>query len=293
MKFFNQKKSVVVLAFLMSGLSLMAQDGEKLFKQTCTACHSIGKGKLVGPDLKGVNQRRAEDWIVNFVKNAADFGTKDADAKAIIAEYGYPMPNQALQDAEIKAIINYIAANSPQEVVEEQAQVEEIPEIPEDPALDPANASEEDILAGVMLFSGEKRFANGGPSCITCHNVDYDDLVAGGLLAKDLTHVYDRMGAAGINGILGAPPFPAMASSYKDNPLSEKEIFQLSAFFNKAHVDNVYQHQRVYNNNLLIYGGGGAFLTILVIIYSLFLERKRKCVKEGIYKRQIKAASSK
>lgn len=286
MKVNRLKSTALTIVAVALGLNLQAQDGEALFKQTCTACHSIGKGKLVGPDLKGINQKRSEEWLVNFVKSAADFGANDADAKAIIAEYGYPMPNQALQDDQIKAIIGYIAENSPQELATEAVVEEVVEEAPADPALDPANASAEDVLAGLHLFSGEQRFENGGPSCLTCHNVDYDELIAGGLLAKDLTHVYERMGGAGINGILSSPPFPAMASSYKDNALTENEIFQLSAFFSKASSENVYQHQRVYNDNLLIYGGFGAFATFAIIIFLLFLERKRKCVKEDIYKRQ-------
>ncbi|MCO6499245.1 MAG: cytochrome c [Vicingus serpentipes] len=289
------KLIAVTTGALFYGLGVNAQDGEALFKQTCAACHTVGGGKLVGPDLQGVNKKRTEDWIVNFVKSAADFGAKDADAKAMIAEYGYPMPNQNLGEGDVKAIINYIAANSPTEEIatEGGAPAEEIVAEPADPALDPANASAEDIAFGLKLFSGENRLANGGPSCLTCHNVEHTDLIAGGLLAKDLTKVYERMGAAGLNGILSSPPFPAMNASYKDNPLTEKEIFQLSAFFSDASVNNIYQKQRAYNDNLLLYGGGGAFATIAIVIFFLFLERKRKCVKEDIYKRQTKAASSK
>jgi len=289
------KLIAVTTGALFYGLGVNAQDGESLFKQTCAACHTVGGGKLVGPDLQGVNQKRTEDWIVNFVKNAADFGAKDADAKAMITEYGYPMPSQNLADGDIKAIVTYIAANSPTEEVAEEGTdpVEEVEVAPADPALDPANASAEDIAFGLKLFSGENRLENGGPSCITCHNVQHTDLIAGGLLAKDLTKVYERMGAAGLNGILSSPPFPAMNASYKDNQLTEKEIFQLSAFFSDASVNNIYQKKRSYNDNLLLYGGGGAFATIAIIIFFLFLERKRKCVKEDIYKRQNKAASSK
>ncbi|PKP47904.1 MAG: hypothetical protein CVT95_05075 [Bacteroidetes bacterium HGW-Bacteroidetes-12] len=281
------------VSIVLSSITINAQDGATLFKQNCSACHSIGKGKLVGPDLKGVNTKRSEAWIISFVKNAQAFGEKDADAKAIIAEYGYPMPNQNVTDADIKAIITHIAENSPAEVAQTTETAAPVVETPADPALDPANASQEDILAGLVLFSGEHRLTNGGPSCLTCHNVQHKDLIAGGLLAKDLTKVYERLGAAGINGMLSAPPFPAMAASYKDNPLTEKEIFQLSAFFNDVAVNTIYQPQRAYNDNLLLYGGGGAFLTIILVISLVFIERKRKCVKEDIYKRQIKAASSK
>lgn len=293
MKIIKLKLIAIAVGAFFYSLGANAQDGEAIFKQNCAACHSIGNGKLVGPDLQGVNTKRTEEWIINFVKGAADFSATDADAKAMVAEYGYPMPNQSVSDGDIKAIISYIAANSPEEGTEESEVVEAVEAVPADPALDPANASKEDIAMGVQLFSGEHRFENGGPSCLTCHNVQYNDLIAGGLLAKDLTFVYDRMGSTGIGGILSAPPFPAMNASYKDNALTEKEIFQLSAFFSDATTNNIYQHQRTYNDNLLLFGGGGAFLVIALIIFVLFMERKKGSVKDAIYKRQIKAASSK
>ncbi len=286
------KSIVISLSIVTVSFTLNAQDGKEVFKQNCSACHSIGKGKLVGPDLAGIADRRAEEWIVSFVKNAQAFGETDADAKTIINEYGYPMPNQNVNDAEIKAIISYIAESSPATTASVK-ETEPVEEKVADPTLDPANASANDITSGLHLFEGSKRLENGGVSCITCHNVQHKDLIAGGLLAKDLTKVYERLGGAGLNGILSAPPFPAMASSYQNHPLTEKEIYQLSAFFNDAAVNNVYQPQRVYNDHLLLYGGGVAFLVIASIILLVYIERKRKCVKEDIYKRQIKAATSK
>jgi len=287
------KLKTVFFTLLISGsATIVAQDGASLFKQNCSACHSVGKGKLVGPDLAGIADRRAEEWIVSFVKNAQAFGETDADAKTIINEYGYPMPNQNVNDAEIKAIIRYIAESSPATTASVK-ETEPVEEKVADPTLDPANASANDITSGLHLFEGSKRLENGGVSCITCHNVQHKDLIAGGLLAKDLTKVYERLGGAGLNGILSAPPFPAMASSYQNHPLTEKEIFQLSAFFNDAATNQIYQPQRTYNTHLLLYGGGVAFIIIIGIILLMFIERKRKCVKEDIYKRQIKAATSK
>jgi len=286
MKMIKLKSIVLAASAIVYGLNLSAQDGEALFKQNCSACHSVGKGKLVGPDLKGINTKRSEEWITKFVQNAQAFGETDADAKAIIAEYGYPMPVQNVSDGDVKAIVTYIASKSPAAAEASTEEVVEVIEEPVNPALDPANASAEDIAMGVKLFSGEEGFENGGPSCLTCHNVEHTDLIAGGLLAKDLTFVYERMGGAGINGILSSPPFPAMSASYKDNQLTEKEIFQLSAFFSDASVNNVYQHKRTYNNNLLIYGGFGAFVVIALIIIVLFIQRKKGSVKDAIYNRQ-------
>ena len=76
-------------------------------------CHSVGKGRLIGPDLKGVNTKRNEEWIIKFVKGSQAFiKSGDADAKAIFDEYQVVMPDQNLTDAEIKSIITFIAANS-------------------------------------------------------------------------------------------------------------------------------------------------------------------------------------
>jgi hypothetical protein len=62
--------------------------------------------------------------------------------------------------------------------------------------------------------------------------------MVGGALAKDLTGAFGRMGHAGVAGILNAPPFPAMASTYGNAPLTEAEIHQLAAFMEQAHLES-------------------------------------------------------
>ena len=46
-----------------------AAQGEAIFNQKCTGCHTIGKGRLVGPDLEGVTARRSQDWLVQFISS--------------------------------------------------------------------------------------------------------------------------------------------------------------------------------------------------------------------------------
>ncbi|MDD1749458.1 MAG: c-type cytochrome, partial [Methanothrix sp.] len=46
-----------------------AEKGKAIFDSKCTLCHTIGGGKKIGPDLKGVTQRRAEEWIVKFISD--------------------------------------------------------------------------------------------------------------------------------------------------------------------------------------------------------------------------------
>jgi protein SCO1/2 len=44
-----------------------AGEAKSIFKKRCTACHTFGKGIKVGPDLKGVTERRGRTWLLGFV----------------------------------------------------------------------------------------------------------------------------------------------------------------------------------------------------------------------------------
>lgn len=95
-----------------------AQDGATIFKSTCTACHTIGKGKLVGPDLKGVNKKYPEKWLLEWIRSSQTLIQKgDAKAKKIFEEYfQVPMPDNNLTDAEIKAVLAYIKSQGAETV---------------------------------------------------------------------------------------------------------------------------------------------------------------------------------
>ena len=43
------------------------EDGKAIFGQLCQGCHTIGGGKLVGPDLKGVADLRERTWVESFI----------------------------------------------------------------------------------------------------------------------------------------------------------------------------------------------------------------------------------
>ncbi|MBD3637572.1 MAG: cytochrome c [Crocinitomicaceae bacterium] len=151
-----------------------------------------------------------------------------------------------------------------------------------------------DAENGKALFQGEERFAEGGPACVTCHNVNAEGVIPGGLFAKDLTDVYERLGD-GLIGWLMAPPFPAMASSYTDNPLTEQERVDLTAFFKETLENkNDSEAATVANGNELFYFGGGfGLLVILGLIQILWMKRKRRMTKQAIFKRQSKAWDAK
>jgi mono/diheme cytochrome c family protein len=86
-----------------------APDGSQLFIP-CKACHNIGKGKLIGPDLYQVTQRRDKAWISKFIRNSQDV-VKSGDAYAVKLFEQHnkvPMPPFAYTDEQIDAVLKYI-----------------------------------------------------------------------------------------------------------------------------------------------------------------------------------------
>ena len=89
-------------------------DGASLF-QACAVCHTIGKGKLVGPDLYQVTQRRDREWLIKFIRNAQEMVLSgDATAVKLFEENNkIPMPPSGLNDEQIKAVLEYIEKYDP------------------------------------------------------------------------------------------------------------------------------------------------------------------------------------
>lgn len=152
-------------------------------------------------------------------------------------------------------------------------------------------AMQPEEIAGKKYFEGASSFANGGPSCISCHSVNNNQVAKGGLLAKDLTDVYTRLGE-GISAWLSAPSFPAMAASYQNNPLTENERGKLQAFLKYANDVKSTQHASKGYDFMLI-GGLSGLVGILILINILWFTRKKKMVKKEIFERQNRAWDAK
>ena len=84
-----------------------AAQGKLNFESKCLACHSVGQGKKLGPDMVGVTKRRTEDWLTRWLKAPEKMLESDPDAKAMLKEYNLPMPNQNLSDVEIRQFLRY------------------------------------------------------------------------------------------------------------------------------------------------------------------------------------------
>jgi len=85
-----------------------AVQGKLNFESKCLACHSVGEGRKLGPDVAGVTKRRSDAWLARWFKEPEKMLATDTDAKALLQEYNnIPMPNQSLGEAEIRQYIKY------------------------------------------------------------------------------------------------------------------------------------------------------------------------------------------
>ena len=87
----------------------LAALGEGLFQSKgCVACHTIGKGRLTGPDLEGVTARREYGWIRAMMMNPDSMTKADPIAKQLLAEYMTPMLSLAVTPEEASAIYEHL-----------------------------------------------------------------------------------------------------------------------------------------------------------------------------------------
>ncbi|MBI3937981.1 MAG: multicopper oxidase domain-containing protein [Betaproteobacteria bacterium] len=84
-----------------------AVQGKLLFENKCLACHTVGQGDKLGPDLLGVTGRRGDDWIARFLASPEKMLATDPEAKDLLRKYKVPMPNQGLSEAETRQLIRY------------------------------------------------------------------------------------------------------------------------------------------------------------------------------------------
>ncbi|MFY0563235.1 c-type cytochrome [Archangium lansingense] len=87
----------------------IAKGQEVYAAKGCPACHKLGGGKLVGPDLKGVLSRREQEWVEKMILRPDIMVKEDALAKKLLAEHFTPMPNQGVDpEKELPLILAYL-----------------------------------------------------------------------------------------------------------------------------------------------------------------------------------------
>jgi mono/diheme cytochrome c family protein len=232
----------------------------------CAACHTIGGGKRIGPDLKDVTEKRNRDWLVGIII-APDkmFNEGDPIASQLLKEYGVPMPNLNLSEAQAHALIAYLGGQAGFQA-----------------ALPPeAVTAAGDPFMGNELFTGAITFQKGGPACIACHNISDAGFLGGGTLGPDLTQAYKKYGDKGLLSVLQTSPFPTMKPIYGTRPLTVAEQAHLKSFFQTM----VVQEPSSSAGRLVLIALGG-FLVLNVLFHLIWRSRlaaiRRPLVEEAM-----------
>lgn len=89
---------------------LTVDRGAYVFRNRCSACHTIGQGDRVGPDLAGVTARRDRAWLARYVAEPDRvLAEGDPIATALVAKYkNVAMPNLRLDHGEIAVVLSYL-----------------------------------------------------------------------------------------------------------------------------------------------------------------------------------------
>lgn len=200
-----------------------ATEAASIFNQRCTACHTFGSGVKVGPDLKGVTERRTRPWLLKFIRGSSKvIASGDETATALFAKFNQTrMPDWTdLSDAQVQAILDWFANDGPEHQIPLEERSAKL-----------ATAAEVD--AGRAIFLGAARLASGGLACVTCHSATDPSSTAatmGGSLGPALTATYTRYQDRSLTTFLRHPCFLRSPDSSASQYLAPEEIFALKAY---------------------------------------------------------------
>ncbi len=248
-----------------------AAKGKASFDSICAACHTIGGGVKVGPDLKDITDQRSGTWLTSFISDPAKvIKSGDPVANSLLKKFnGLEMPTLGLSPEQVSDLLAYLKSTAapgkgqappvkstgpspapapvqgptpsqaPQPVpVQAPTPEAQTPaaQAPGPPAAALPSGSAE---TGEQLFSGLISFQKGGPPCLSCHDVARLSFPGGGTLGPDLTGAFAKYGAAGMRSTLATLPFPTMRPIFGHRPLTPQEQQDLEAFLQKAGVQSL------------------------------------------------------
>jgi mono/diheme cytochrome c family protein len=260
--FFWAGKKTTRSAYLIAGMLLTlhpgrAQETAEFFRQNCMSCHTVGGGRLTGPDLKNVTQRKEREWLIEFLQNPQSMLDKgDPYALKLQQESrGVVMPAiNGVTKERAEALLALLDAES--QLAKSQFAGSQSSDRP---------FTAHDVAQGRAIFNGERRLAASGPACIACHTVKGTAALGGGRLGPDLTRVYERLqGRKNLAAWLFAPATPTMSTVFRRHALNEQEILPLVAFFEDS-ARRGGQDDSAARLNFFLLGLGGSALALVLM----------------------------
>jgi mono/diheme cytochrome c family protein len=216
-----------ILSLGMAAVAGCAQEAADFFRENCVSCHTVGGGRLTGPDLRNVTQRKDREWLIEFLQSPQAMMDKgDPYALKLQQEArGVVMPTiTGMSKDRARALFTMLDGES--KLPKSQFAGMQISDRP---------FTAYDIAQGRAIFLGDRALLNAGAACISCHTVKRTGALGGGRLGPDLTRVYERLqGRKNMAAWLFAPATPTMSSVFKQHGLKPEEILALVAFFEDA-----------------------------------------------------------
>jgi len=113
-KFRDQVRAIPANPAMNTGLPMGQQPGQSMYKKVCSGCHTIGVGDRVGPDLRGVTERRDRAWLISYIRNPVAMRAKrDPIAVELVAKFkDVHMPNLGMSEVDADDIISYLSAEN-------------------------------------------------------------------------------------------------------------------------------------------------------------------------------------
>ena len=153
-------KTIRLIIFSLLNIGVLetycnAQNGTEIFASHCAACHTIGKGDLIGPDLKDVEKTHTEAWILKWVRSSQML-IKQKDKAAIeLFEKSHEivMPDQLLSEAEIKSVLAYIKSEGDNKPIVASSLSEPVSAPPIQTQADSNSSSEKTSTTYLSIFS--------------------------------------------------------------------------------------------------------------------------------------------
>jgi len=214
---------LLMAGILLSSVSEAQNKGKEIFEKNCAVCHKLTQEKLVGPGLKDISQRHDKAWLKKFIPASQDMvkaGDKAA-VKVFNDNNKIPMPDHKfLSDDDLNQLITYIETYKPTEARKVTVDITK-----------KDGFSRDDMLRGERLFYGVLPFEKGKTiNCVSCHAVIATDSLNFNPSASDLAKAWQEPNGTNLYQVLNEPTSTKMAEVHKGLQLSDKEIYDISAF---------------------------------------------------------------